>query len=50
MSRGGESDTDAHVFWSDNLVGVYQGSTRLSSRVTESHLQSRGFGATKRLR
>ena len=38
------------VFWKDNFVGVYQGSTRLTSRVTESHLQSRGFGLTKRLR
>jgi hypothetical protein len=39
-----------YVFWRDNLVGVYQGSTKLSSRVTEGHLQSRGFGVTKRLR
>ena len=36
--------------WSDNFVRVYQGSTRLSSRVPESHLQFRGFGATKRLK
>jgi hypothetical protein len=38
------------VFWRGNFVGVYHGSTTLSSRVTESHLQSRGFGVTKRLR
>jgi hypothetical protein len=33
-----------------NFVGVYQGPTRLSARVTGSHFQSRGFGPTKRLR
>jgi hypothetical protein len=38
------------VFWIDNFFGAHQGSTRLSSRVTGSHLQSRTFRATKRLR
>jgi hypothetical protein len=48
-SRGGESAADVFVFWRDNLGGVYQGSTTLSSRVTESRLQSNGSGVTKRL-
>jgi hypothetical protein len=39
----------ALVFQGDNLVGVYQGSTRLSSQVTASHRQSRRLGATKGL-
>jgi hypothetical protein len=41
---------DAAVLWRGNLRGVYQGSTELSSRVTESHHQSSAFGVTKRLR
>jgi hypothetical protein len=32
------------VLCRDNTAGVHQGSTRLSSRVIESHLESRRFG------
>jgi hypothetical protein len=38
------------VLWNDNLIGVHEGSTRLSSRVIASHFQSRGFGEAKGLK
>jgi hypothetical protein len=38
LSGARMSHVRALVLWSDNFVGVHQGSTRLSSLVTESHL------------
>jgi hypothetical protein len=38
------------VAQADNVGGVYQGSTGLSSQVIVSHLQSNGFGAQSDLR
>jgi transposase len=41
---------EASVLCQDNVIGVYQRSTRLSSQVTRSHRQSKRFGAIKGLR
>jgi hypothetical protein len=38
------------VAQTDNASGVYQGSTRLSSQVTVSHLQSERLGVMRDLR